>query len=143
MPAPAYQRKEPAQPAMLNVKEDAGFIAPRAPQGVSRGQASPETLERLRRAVEHKGERQQAPAPQPQEPARPQSRMAGLGRMLERMAGHADHSAKPPAASISERVNERVAVRARQQETDFDDLASPDSAQDNVEIPAFLRRQAN
>ena len=143
MPAPAYQRKEPAQPAMLNVKEDAGFIAPRAPQGASRGQASPETLERLRRAVEHKGERQQAPAPQPQEPARPQSRMAGLGRMLERMAGHADHSAKPPAASISERVNERVAVRARQQETDFDDLASPDSAQDNVEIPAFLRRQAN
>ncbi len=145
MPAPAYQRKEPAQPMMLNVNDDAGFIAPRAPQGASRGQASPETLERLRRAVEHKGERQQPqPAPQPAEPARNQSRMAGLGRMLERMAGHADQGApKPPAASISERVNERVAVRARQQETDFDDLASPDAAGDNVEIPAFLRRQAN
>ncbi len=63
--------------------------------------------------------------------------------MLERMAGHSDSAPKPPASSISERVNERVAVRARQQETDFDDLASPDSAQDNVEIPAFLRRQAN
>ncbi|WEF25220.1 cell division protein FtsZ [Paracoccus sp. S3-43] len=145
MPAPAYQRKEPAQPMMLNVNDDAGFIAPRAPQGASRGQASPETLERLRRAVEHKGERQQPqPAPQPADPARNQSRMAGLGRMLERMAGHADQGApKPPAASISERVNERVAVRARQQETDFDDLASPDAAGDNVEIPAFLRRQAN
>ena len=143
MPAPAYQRKEPAHPMMLNVKDDAGFIAPRAPQGGTRGQASPETLERLRRAVEHKGERQQ-PAPQPAEPARPQSRMAGLGRMLERMAGHADTSApKPSASSISERVNERVAVRARQQETDFDDLANPDAAGDNVEIPAFLRRQAN
>ncbi|MFC3166787.1 cell division protein FtsZ [Paracoccus fontiphilus] len=142
MPAPAYQRKEPAQPAMLNVREDAGFIAPRAPQNAPRGQASPETLERLRRAVEHKGERQQ-PAPQPAEPVRAQSRMAGLGRMLERMAGHSDSAPKPPASSISERVNERVAVRARQQETDFDDLASPDSAQDNVEIPAFLRRQAN
>ena len=143
MPAPAYQRKEPAQPAMLNVREDAGFIAPRSPQGATpRGQASPETLERLRRAVEHKGERQQ-PAPQP-EPVRTQSRMMGLGRMLERMAGHADTSApKPSAASISERVNERVAVRARQQETDFDDLASPDAGGDNVEIPAFLRRQAN
>jgi len=144
MPAPAYQRREPAQPAMLNVREDAGFIAPRAPQNAApRGQASPETLERLRRAVEHKGERQQ-PAPQPAEPVRAPSRMAGLGRMLERMAGHADASApKPPAASISERVNERVAVRARQQDADFDDLASPDAAGDNVEIPAFLRRQAN
>ena len=144
MPAPAYQRKEPVQPAMLNVKEDAGFIAPRAPQNAApRGQASPETLERLRRAVEHKGERNQ-PAPQPAEPPRIQSRMAGLGRMLERMAGHADQSApKPAAGSISERVSERVAVRARQQETDFDDLASPDAAGDNVEIPAFLRRQAN
>ncbi|WP_347139045.1 cell division protein FtsZ [Paracoccus sp. SSK6] len=144
MPAPAYQRREPAQPAMLNVKEDAGFIAPRAPQGATpRGQASPETLERLRRAVENKGERQQ-PAPQPAEPVRTPSRMAGLGRMLERMAGHADTSVpKPPASSIAERVNERVAVRARQQEADFDDLASPDAAGDNVEIPAFLRRQAN
>ncbi len=145
MPAPAYQRKEAAQPMMLNVKEDAGFIAPRAPQGASRGQATPETLERLRRAVEHKGAAQQPqPAPQASEPARAQSRMAGLGRMLERMAGHADGGTpKPPAASISERVNERVAVRARQQDADFDDLASPDAAQDNVEIPAFLRRQAN
>jgi len=35
-------------------------------------------------------------------------------------------------------------VRARQQDADFDDLASPDtSGKDNVEIPAFLRRQAN
>jgi cell division protein FtsZ len=143
MPAPAYQRKEAAQPMALNVKEDAGFIAPRAPQGASRGQASPETLERLRRAVENKGERQQ-PQPAPQEPVRAQSRMAGLGRMLERMAGHSDQAApKPAAGSISERVNERVAVRARQQDADFDDLASPDASGDNVEIPAFLRRQAN
>ena len=48
------------------------------------------------------------------------------------------------ASSIAERVNDRVAVRARQHDTDFDDLASPDSnGKDNVEIPAFLRRQAN
>ncbi len=145
MPAPAYQRKEPVQPMILNVQEDAGFIAPRAPQNTApRGQATPETLERLRRAVEHKGGERNQPAPQPAEPARAQSRMAGLGRMLERMAGHADHAAsKPAVGSISERVSERVAVRARQQETDFDDLASPDASQDNVEIPAFLRRQAN
>lgn len=62
------------------------------------------------------------------------------------MAGHGNDQApapKPAASSISERVSDRVAARARQQDADFDDLASPDADQDNVEIPAFLRRQAN
>ncbi|PHQ70908.1 MAG: hypothetical protein COB97_03500 [Paracoccus sp.] len=73
--------------------------------------------------------------------------MSGLGRMLERMAGHNEQGgqapSKPGGSSIAERVSDRVAARARQQETDFDDLADPDHGQDNVEIPAFLRRQAN
>ena len=51
---------------------------------------------------------------------------------------------KPAAATIAERVNERVAARSRGGfDAGFDDLASPDRADDNVEIPAFLRRQAN
>ncbi|MBK4215263.1 cell division protein FtsZ [Paracoccus caeni] len=147
VPPPAYQPKEqPTRAAAVRIEDDSNdFVAPRPAAG-GRGQPGPEVMERLRRAVEHHGERQQAQqrAPEPEAP-RNQSRMAGLGRMLERMAGHGDQPApqKPAASSISERVNERVAVRARQQEADFDDLASPDSAQDNVEIPAFLRRQAN
>ena len=53
-------------------------------------------------------------------------------------------SQKPAAATIAERVNERVASRTRSGfDAGFDDLASPDRADDNVEIPAFLRRQAN
>lgn len=151
VPPPAYQPKEQTRAAAVRMDDDStDFVAPRPPAG-GRGQPGPEVMERLRRAVEHHGERQQqqpraAAKEQPVEAPRNQSRMAGLGRMLERMAGHGDQPAaapKPPASSISERVNERVAVRARQQEADFDDLASPDSAQDNVEIPAFLRRQAN
>ena len=146
MPAPAYQPKEPARPAAVRIEDNStDFVAPR-PSATARGQAAPDVMDRLRRAVENHGERQQAARqPQPTESPRTQSRMAGLGRMLERMAGHGEPSTqpKPAASSIAERVNERVAVRARQQEADFDDLASPDSAQDNVEIPAFLRRQAN
>ena len=60
--------------------------------------------------------------------------------MIERMAGHGD---KPSAASIADRVNERLSARRQGNlDTDFDDLAD-DSQTDNSEIPAFLRRQAN
>ncbi len=147
MPPAAYQPKEPARPTAVRLDDDVSdFVAPRAP-AAGRGQPAPEVLDRLRRAVEHHGERQPARAPQPQqpsEPARHQSRMSGLGRMLERMAGHGDHgTGKPAASSIAERVSDRVAARARQQDVDFDDLASPDAAESDVEIPAFLRRQAN
>lgn len=144
MPPPAYSR-EPARPQSVN-DDAADFVAPKA----AGGEPSPQVLDRLRRAVEHSGERQQAArAPQQpaEEPHRSQSRMSGLGRMLERMAGHQENGAqpatKPASSSIAERVNQRVAARDRQQEADFDDLASPDNADDNVEIPAFLRRQAN
>lgn len=146
MPQPAYQPKDTSRQTAVRIEDDASaFVAPRAPQGTRPGQPAPEVMERLRRAVDNHG---RAPA-QPQQPAPAPagaSRMSGLGRMLERMAGHGSDggASKPAAASIAERVNERVAVRARQQDTDFDDLASPDtSGKDNVEIPAFLRRQAN
>ncbi|MDB6180555.1 cell division protein FtsZ [Paracoccus fistulariae] len=154
MPQPAYQPKEQARAAAVRIEDDSNdFIAPR-PSAAARGQAAPEVMDRLRRAVEHREERQQT-ARQPLQPetsrapaghAAGQGRMAGLSRMLERMAGHGNDQApapKPAASSISERVSDRVAARARQQDADFDDLASPDADQDNVEIPAFLRRQAN
>lgn len=147
MPQPAYQPKETARGNAVRIDDDASaFVAPRAPGAGRAGQPAPEVMDRLRRAVENHGQRE-APAQPQQDASRNQSRMSGLGRMLERMAGHGGEQPagqqRPPAASIAERVNDRVAVRARQQETDFDDLASPDANQDNVEIPAFLRRQAN
>ncbi|WP_372800628.1 cell division protein FtsZ [Paracoccus seriniphilus] len=158
MPAPAYQpAKEATRSNAVRIEDDlTDFVAPRAPEG-TRGQPTPQVMDRLRRAVEnHEGQRPQAAA-SPARPAAPQpqqgdvnrthNRMSGLGRMLERMAGHNSEAGaggqRPAGASIAERVNDRVAARARQQETDFDDLANPDHGQDNVEIPAFLRRQAN
>jgi len=86
-----------------------------------------------------------APAPRrpaAPEPATPHGRMSGLGRMLNRVAGASAEPERPRPETIAERVSDRMA-RVRQAEADFDDLASPDAGQDNVEIPAFLRRQAN
>lgn len=146
MPQPAYQPRDAARQTAVRIEDDASaFVAPRAPQSPRPGQPTPEVMDRLRRAVDNHGRAATPAAPQPQQqPAT--SRMSGLGGLLERMAGHRSEQGgqKPAAASIAERVSERVAVRARQQDADFDDLASPDtSGKDNVEIPAFLRRQAN
>ena len=153
MPSPAYQpvaRQPVAPPAPRDaLNADAGgFIAPR-PQAAGAGTPSDEVMQRLSAAVAKAPERaaaaQQRPAAPAPQPERPHSRMGGLGRMLERISGHAEQPAeKPPASTIAERVNERVQARSRSGfDAGFDDLASPDRADENVEIPAFLRRQAN
>ena len=149
MPAPAYQPKEPARAAAADpIGDDAeNFIAPRnAGQRNAPGTPPADVLERMRRAAAAQpGASARAPAaparkPEPAAPSRNEGRMAGLGRMIERMAGHGD---KPSAASIADRVNERLSARRQGNlDTDFDDLAD-DSQTDNSEIPAFLRRQAN
>jgi cell division protein FtsZ len=55
----------------------------------------------------------------------------GIGSLINRMAGHAEAAA--PAAAPGARMQPPV--------TAYDD--DPDSDQDRIEIPAFLRRQAN
>ncbi len=119
------------------------FTAPVRP-AAPRGAASPEAMERLQRAVQRDpaAAPRRAPEPQPEAPRGP-SRMAGLGRMMERLAGHHEAPAeRPQPGTLAERVSERMA-RARQPDVEFDNLASPGQGDENVEIPAFLRRQAN
>jgi cell division protein FtsZ len=57
----------------------------------------------------------------------------GIGSLINRMAGHLEQSA--PAASPASRTQPPV--------TAYDDDMDPDTDQDRIEIPAFLRRQAN
>ena len=150
MPAPAYQPKEPARaqaPADPLGDSAENFVAPRG--AAPRGTPPADVLERMRRAAAAQPGAQarapQAPArkPEPEAPARGESRMAGLGRMIERMAGHGTTSDKPSASSIADRVSERLSARRQGNlDTEFDDLAD-DSQAGNAEIPAFLRRQAN
>jgi cell division protein FtsZ len=145
VPAPAYRPAPPqaartAPPVPPQIGADpSGFVAPqRRPAGTP----SPEALERLRAAVgkapSHRAPAApqapaRAPAPQPraEEPARARF---GLGSLIGRMAGQGGPAAPEPAA---ERAG-RAAPPAR--EPDYDD-ANHDN--DRIEIPAFLRRQAN
>jgi cell division protein FtsZ len=149
LPAPAYRPASPApaaQPTMIRsapaaIEADAGdFVAPR-PRAA--GQPTPEALARLQAAVSRpaqgaaKFQRPAAvsmpapvPAPAPVMAGATKPRF-GIGSLINRMAGHLEVA--PPA----------VAGRAQPPMTSYDDEHEIDNDQDRIEIPAFLRRQAN
>jgi cell division protein FtsZ len=165
VPPPAYaaRRAEPAAPARGGwpADEAAAFVAPRprAP-----GMPSAEALQRLRTAVEKSPAASRAPAPsaqpsadpRPAEARAPVSRPAaadraprfGINSLLNRMTGHthdapaqpAAEPASPRAPSAARAAAERPQPRIRQEE-EQDDLAAAE--RERIEIPAFLRRQAN
>ncbi|MDO5620155.1 MAG: cell division protein FtsZ [Paracoccus sp. (in: a-proteobacteria)] len=144
LPQPAYQ------PRGARVDEAADFIAPQP--AATRGQPSPAAMERLGRVAQAAGDpdasaRREAAIrkAEAEQAQREQHRTGGLSRMFERMAGLAEGvvAQKPSASTLAERVSERVAARKAQIEPNLDDLASPERGEDDVQIPAFLRRQAN
>jgi cell division protein FtsZ len=131
LPPPAYQpaayRPEPIDAS----PED--FMAPRAP---APGTPSPEALARLRQAVQNNRPAQEA-APQPVAEEKPRF---GINSLINRMTGHepGQKSApqpQPRAASAAPRVQPNVSAAQPQEQHDAD--------QERIEIPAFLRRQAN
>ena len=144
MPPPAYRPQPVQQPqarstAPLDNRAEE-FVAPR-PRAA--GTPSPEALARLQAAVSRSPAAAPRPAQQPavqqQRPATPVAKPAerprfGIGSLINRMAG--GHS--EPAA-------ERAATPARQQPpvTSYDDEQELSADQERIEIPAFLRRQAN
>lgn len=108
--------------------EATGYVAPR-PR--SAGGPSPETLARLRAAVAKQPDTQR-PAPRAPEPApQPEQRSRfGIGSLISRMAGSGGE-----AGAQAARVQPPV--------QSYDDEPSQRASQDRIEIPAFLRRQAN
>ena len=144
VPAPAYRPQPPAErPAPVAAARDpeaASFVAPRPRPA---GAPSPEALARLQAAVS-RAPTQPAQAPRPSAPAQRQQPAPaaakpaerprfGIGSLINRMAG-----------GHPEGVVER-APPARQQPpvTSYDDEAELSADQERIEIPAFLRRQAN
>ena len=133
-PAPAPQQHAYQQPAYQQDPTDpGGFVAPqRRPVGTP----SEETMRRLAAAVAKQPEapvaRSRAPSPAPVSAPAPQqaerSRF-GIGSLISRMAGSADAA---PAAQ-----------RAQPPMQAYDDEPAQQASQDRIEIPAFLRRQAN
>ncbi len=134
-PAPAYQAPAAApRPAPAALNNDAGeFVAPR-PR--TPGMPSPEAMARLKAAaakMPHAGSPAARPVP-PTPPARAADKPRfGIGSLINRMAGHLEAQA------------ERAPAPARQQPpvTSFDDEPEMNADQERIEIPAFLRRQAN
>ncbi|WP_068299669.1 cell division protein FtsZ [Pararhodobacter sp. CCB-MM2] len=129
-PAPQPMQQQPAH------QPEAAYTAPRR----NPGEPSPEALARLRRAVEKQPEapaarRPMAPAPQPA--PQPEARRGGISGLIHRMAGGHGGSQAAAAAEQPARHN-----RAQPQVQAYDDEPQH-RAQDQIEIPAFLRRQAN
>ena len=154
MPRPAYQ---PAtRPGTERLNDDAAsFTAPSRPAGQTFQPPQPSRERPAMTAGQPAGERPRADQPAGDgiggrpgagagaAPAGNPGRMGGLARMLERMSGHGEQGGgKPSASTLAERVSDRVAQR-RQAQDEFDGFDDTDQGQDPVEIPAFLRRQAN
>ncbi|MCP4818756.1 MAG: cell division protein FtsZ, partial [Shimia sp.] len=136
VPAPAYQ-PAPAEPAVMQAEETEEFVAPQRP---APGTPTPQLMARLQAAVE------KAPAA-PARPAAPAATEApegddrprfGINNLFNRMAGNQQAEAQPARPAAQPRVQPAV-----QPSVQAEPAQQPDAEQERIEIPAFLRRQAN
>ena len=144
VPPPAYSAPVEEAPVAASVEEDEldGFIAPRAP---APGTPSPDALARLNAAVGRSAARGgEAPNPQasaaPENPARESAERPrfGINSLINRMTGHsADHEGSQ--ASRTSRQQPPVSSQQAQPAP----VEEEEREEDRIEIPAFLRRQAN
>ena len=145
LPPPVYRAQQPvAQPratapvASAHDADAASFVAPR-PRAA--GTPSAEAMARLQAAVSKAPSQASRPAPQqqPQRAAAPAPKAAeprprfGIGSLINRMAGgHSEPAQERPQAG-----------RQQPPVTAYDDEQELSADQERIEIPAFLRRQAN
>ncbi|WP_417807964.1 cell division protein FtsZ [Thioclava sp.] len=147
LPPPAYSAPREPQPDLYVEDEAQGYVAPRPRQP---GTPSPEALRRLEAAVGKApaGQRpmaatrpahaQEAPQPQAEKPR------FGINSLINRMTGHSGEGqgAHPQHAQPQAAPRAQAPVQQQQPRAEVYDDEQTDE-QDRVEIPAFLRRQAN
>jgi cell division protein FtsZ len=123
-PAPAYQPE---------VAEDATevFVAPKAP---APGTPSEDAMARLRTAVQNTGVAR-TPEQVEEEPAESERPRFGIGSLINRMSGGSESAPKAQPAVRSQPAMSASAAVAEEGERSQE--------QEKIEIPAFLRRQAN
>ncbi|UWQ61473.1 cell division protein FtsZ [Leisingera caerulea] len=155
LPPPAYRPQVPEfrpQADAAGQQPDA-FVAPKAP---APGTPSPQALERLQAAAQRVQQPQAqqprpvapaAPAPQPQPQQQQQQqpegqRRFGLNSLIHRMTGTAE---TPAAKQQPQAVRQQPAMQAQAPSAQPQQAQAqqPDPDQERIEIPAFLRRQAN
>ncbi len=127
LPPPAYQ---PQQNDTDPVAGEAEFIAPKGPPA---GTPTPEALARLQAAVQNAPARKSPAAvvPKPQLADKPRF---GINSLINRMTGH--RTEIPSDRAINPDQENPPANAA-------DEHAGADAEHERIEIPAFLRRQAN
>ncbi|NDW02112.1 cell division protein FtsZ [Salipiger sp. PrR002] len=157
LPPPAYrpQAAQPQpQPSTLEAAPES-FVAPRAPQP---GQPSADTMKRLHAAAARNNRpgqpaapaRPQQPQQAPQRAAEPERPRFGINSLINRMTGHgheqqpqqgAPKAAAPAAPQPQPQARRQPPMQAQRPAP----APAPEEApeQDRIEIPAFLRRQAN
>ena len=140
LPPPAYQPRTAefeSTPEPIDASPES-YVAPQ-PQPAA-GTPSPEALQRLQAAVQKvpSAERahQQPPRPQPVEAPQAEADRPrfGFNRLIDRMTGHAADTPAQP---------QRQQPVMRQADATAPAHEEADPEQDRIEIPAFLRRQAN
>ena len=136
LPPPAYQPQAAQRQETIDAAPEE-FVAPRAP---APGTPSPEALARLRQAVHNNRPTQEADVPQAEEKPR-----FGINSLINRMTGHeqAQKPAAPQAAAPQQAPRPAAAPRVQPQVSNAQPQQQPDADQERIEIPAFLRRQAN
>jgi cell division protein FtsZ len=141
LPPPAYQPRTeefaPAAHGSMEPEDEAeSFVAPRAP---APGTPSPEAMQRLQAAVGRAASQHQQPrsgAPAAQKPAAGEERHQrfGINSLINRMTGHSAAPDAPRPARQQPQVQSSPTQQAAPRAQDEDE---------QIEIPAFLRRQAN
>ncbi|TYB80928.1 cell division protein FtsZ [Maritimibacter fusiformis] len=142
LPPPAYQpqpeyrhQPQPTRPMRGEQPEVARFVAPKAP---APGAPSPEAMARLQAAVQRTPRREHeqpaaATASDPRAPQEPNKPRFGINSLINRMTGHSGGG-------------EQTQSSPRQQppvKSGYHEDPESDPEHERVEIPAFLRRQAN
>lgn len=145
VPAPAYQpQPQQAAPHFAEAPaefegEAAGFVAPK-PRAA--GTPSPEALDRLRAAAA-KVPTSSFGAPQDVQPvaqapsahAEPEKPRFGINSLINRMTGHAAEEGGRAATARQQQPQVQAPI--------VDEEPEADPEQERIDIPAFLRRQAN
>jgi len=134
VPAPAYQPRAAEVPAPQSEPQQAAepaaeeYVAPRA----DTGNLSPERLARLRDAIANDKRNNHPDAEEHREPEEKSGSRFGINSLINRMTGHGEEAPVAP-----QRRQPAMQSRPVQEEEQVD------PEQDRIEIPAFLRRQAN
>ncbi|MEL6585725.1 MAG: cell division protein FtsZ [Pseudomonadota bacterium] len=125
LPPPAYQPAPTTEPMQAAEPPQASFTAPRP------GTPTPEAMERLRAAVLRGERRDAAPTDSQDGAGDEQAGRFGISSLINRMTGSA---ADTPVQRVAPPPRPAAAPPMAEQPTEEDE---------RIEIPAFLRRQAN